>query len=209
MVFHRPPEMRVPASSRLPESPAVRDGRDLRNDSWEFRIANFELRISRPTNSKFAIRNSQSKNFCQLQRVIRNQDIRPRPLDGCRCFENYSFALDPTCASRGFDHGILTADLVSSEGHIKLITGSCNDIEISKGWFDHDNVRAFFDIELNFPQSFACIRRVHLITTPVAELWRRACGFAKRPVEARRIFGCVRHDRRIQETLGVQSAPDR
>ena len=86
----------------------------------------------------------------QLQGVVRDENIGAGAFDGGGCLENDSFAFDPAGACGGFDHCVLSADLISGQRHIELLASARNDIEVCQRRFDHDDVHAFFDIERAF-----------------------------------------------------------
>ena len=97
--------------------------------------------------------------------------------------------VDPAVLRRGHDHGILAAHLIRRKRNVEAVARLADQIEIRHRRLDHDHVRAFFQIELDFAHGFAPVGRVHLIAAAVAELRRRIRRLAERPVEHRRELG--------------------
>ena len=82
--------------------------------------------------------------------------------------------------------------------------------EIRQPRLDHDHVRALGDVESDLAQRLVGIAGIHLIGVLAAraELFRRADGLAKRTVEARRVFGGVGQDARVDQTGGLERGAD-
>ena len=68
------------------------------------------------------------------------------------------------------------------------------DVEVGLRGFDHQDVRAFFQVEAHFSQCFTPVGRVHLIRASVAELRSRFGCVAERAVECARKLCRVRED---------------
>ena len=79
-----------------------------------------------------------------------------------------------------------------------------NDVQIRARRLHHQYVRAFFDIKLHLSQSFTRIRRIHLMTAPVAEGGRRFRRFAEWPVISRGIFHRIGKNRDVLKSVLVQ-----
>src|ERR1700680_5275593 len=83
-----------------------------------------------------------------------------------------------------------------------------DDVEIRKGWLDHDHVGAFRDVEVDFAHSLAHVCRIHLVRAAVAELRSGGGRFAEWSVEAGGELGCVRKNGRVDAAGSVEGAAD-
>src|SRR5260370_19092832 len=68
-----------------------------------------------------SIRSSRLQPACRILGVVGKNDFRPRALDARKNLQDNSLFLQPTLLRRGFDHGVLSADIVSTYGNIKRI----------------------------------------------------------------------------------------
>ncbi len=84
-----------------------------------------------------------------------------------------------------------------------------DDVQISQCRLDHDDVRAFLNIEGNFAHRLVAVRGIHLIAAAVAELRRGFGGFAKWSIESRRKLRRVGHDWDLGESLFIQALANR
>src|SRR6267142_3916623 len=146
--------------------------------------------------------------FCCVFCMVRQDNIRPGPLDAGQDLKYGALLIEPTFLRCGFHHGVFAADIICTDRDIKTLADASNHIEIRQGGLDHDYVRAFFEIQCNFLEGFAHIRRVHLITSAVAELRCRLRGFAEWPVKRGAIFCGVRKNRHVFEGLRVELLAD-
>src|SRR6185312_11642381 len=88
------------------------------------------------------------------------------------------------------------------------LTSHTQNIEISERRLDHDHVRAFFEIQLDFAHRFPSIGRVHLVAPPVAELWGRLRSFPKWSIKTGGVLGSVRKNRQIRKSSLVEGLSD-
>ena len=86
-----------------------------------------------------------------------------------------------------------------------------HDVEIRQAGLDHHHVRAFGDVERDFPQRLFGIRGIHLIGLFAAftEIRRGADGVTKRSVERRRILGGIRQNLGVDETFAFKRITNR
>jgi hypothetical protein len=124
-------------------------------------------------------------------------------------FEKDGAFVDPTPIGGGFDHGKFSADAIGGGGEGELIFDAVDDVEIRESGFDHDDVRAFGNIERDFAQSFGGVARVHLVGAAIAELRSGFGGFAEGAVESGGELRGVGHDRRVQKFCGVERLANR
>src|SRR5207244_11316516 len=99
--------------------------------------------------------------------------------------------------------GVFSGSPLAGGGSVESFARGSNPVEVWQRGFDHDDVRAFLEIEFDFAHSLTDVRRVHLIGTAIAKLGRRVGGFAERTIEAGRKFRGVGKDRRVDEAYFV------
>ena len=82
--------------------------------------------------------------------------------------------------------------------------GSSGYILISQGGFYHDDIRAFFNIQRDFPHGFVAVARVHLVPLAVAFTGSGICRGAEGSVIGGSKFGAVGHDGCVSVACVVQ-----
>ena len=107
----------------------------------------------------------------------------------------------------GLHHRVLPAHVVGRERQVEAVAHGAKHVEVRKRGLHHQHVGAFGDVELAFAQRLAHVAGVELVAAPVAERGRRVGDVAERPVERRRVFRRVRHDRRLRQRLANGADP--
>src|SRR5579863_8297709 len=67
---------------------------------------------------------------CDILRVIRQDNVRPSPLNPRQDFQHHPLLVQPALFGRGLHHRVLPAHVVSSHGNIKRVAHSTNHIQI-------------------------------------------------------------------------------
>lgn len=81
-------------------------------------------------------------------------------------------------------------------------------VQIQRGGFHHQDVRAFRFIQLRFPQGFPDVAGVHLVRFLVPLLRRAFQRAAERPVQGAGVLGGIGHDGDVVQGLGIQGGAD-
>src|ERR1700674_2037286 len=152
----------------------------------------------------FSIKLARLQPACDILGMVGKNNFSSGALDAREDFQDNSLFIQPTLLRRRFDHGVLSADVVSADRNIKGIAHPPDNIQVRQRGLNHDHVRAFFEIKLHFFQRFPHIGRIHLITAPVAKLGSRLSRFPERPVEARAIFRGIRKNGNVLEPVFIQ-----
>ena len=140
--------------------------------------------------------------------MVRDDDVRTGALHARQRLEHDALLVDPAVCCGGLDHRVLAADIVDSDWMMDVVADLAHDVEVSERWFDHDDVRAFHDIEVNFLECLARVGRIHLVLAAVAELRRAVGRIAERPVVARGVLDGVAHDGDVLETVLIERLAD-
>ena len=117
--------------------------------------------------------------------------------------------VEPAFGGGSLDHGVFARNVVDGDRHVEALLGSPDDVEVGQAGLDHDDVRAFDDVEFDLFHRLFCVGRVHLVGALVAELRRGVQGVAERAVEARSVFGGVRKNAYIGVAGFVERLADR
>src|SRR6266404_4740378 len=80
------------------------------------------------------------------------------------------------------------------------LTRRGNHVEIWHRWLNHNDVRAFLDVEFDLAHGLAQIGAVHLVRPAVSKLRHGVGRLAKRAVKARGEFRGVRKNRNLRQT---------
>ena len=83
----------------------------------------------------------------------------------------------------GFDHRVFPAHRVRGGRITESRFDPVQNVEVGKCRFDHDDVRAFLNVQRHFAECLVGVRCVHLITATVAKFRRRLGGFSERAVK--------------------------
>src|SRR5690242_15290512 len=137
--------------------------------------------------------------------VVSEDDVGAGAADRGERFHHHAITVNPVVAGGGFDHGVFAGDLVGGQGHIEAGAGGGDNVEVGHSGLDHDHVRAFFQVELDFTHGFAQVGGVHLVAAAVAELRGGVGSFAEGTVEAGGKLGGVGEDGSVDEAGIVES----
>lgn len=99
--------------------------------------------------------------------------VRASPADAREGFQHHLLFVQPATGSRRLDHQVLAAHVVSSDGQSSPRPEAVDDIEIERGGFHHQHVRAFGFIQGGLALGFPRVGVVHLVGLLVSEL---GCG---------------------------------
>ena len=111
--------------------------------------------------------------------------------------------VQPAVLRSGFEHCVLTTDLVGKGRYFELVLDAAYHVQIRHAGLDHHHVRALGNVHGDFTQGFVDVARIHLVDLFVG-LAQVACGadrIAKRAIKSRCIFGAVGHDAGVDQTL--------
>src|SRR2546430_1293113 len=111
--------------------------------------------------------------------IIGDYDVGAGAFDACQSFQHYALLIDPALFGGGFDHRVLTGNMISGERQIKTVTHHLQDIEEHGCRLDHQEVCAFSIVQLSFAHRFARVCGVHLVSPAITERWGAVSRFAE------------------------------
>ncbi|MNC85992.1 hypothetical protein D3C83_16190 [compost metagenome] len=101
--------------------------------------------------------------------------------------------------------------MVDESGRPELVLHTAHDVEVGQTGLDHHHVRAFLEIEPDFPQRLIAVGAVHLVGVLIAaaQALCRAHRVAERSVEAGGVLRRIGEDAGMYEFLLVERDADR
>src|SRR5258708_8242788 len=93
-------------------------------------------------------------------------------LDTRQDFQDNSLFIQPTLLRRRLDHGVLSADVVSTHRNIKPIAHLPDDIQVRQHGLNYDPLRASSWITFHYFQRFPSIHRTTPMTPPLSTMTR-------------------------------------
>src|SRR5262249_51852342 len=108
----------------------------------------------------------------------------------------------------GFDHRVLAAHVIYRGRFVEALAHAPKNIDVRQRRLDHDDVRAFIDVQPDLAEGFVRVRRIHLVRSTITELWRAfGCG-AKRAVKNGSEFRGGTHNARFCKNVGIKGFPN-
>jgi hypothetical protein len=90
----------------------------------------------------------------------------------------------------------------------KALAHAPKNVDVRQCRFDHDDVRAFIDVEPDLAEGFIRVRRIHLVRSTITKLWRAFGCVAKRAVKNGSEFRSVTHNTSFCKTVGIERFPN-
>src|SRR5262249_37858844 len=114
-----------------------------------------------------------AESLCHLRCEIGQDQVGTGAFYCDQHFHYGAFFVEPAVDSRGSNHGVLARHIVRGDRYIEFVLGPINQVEIGQGGFYHYDVRALIEVQRDLSHRLVTIWRIHLVRTPIAELWRR------------------------------------
>ena len=144
-----------------------------------------------------------------LSGEVGEHEIGARAFDGVEMLERDGRAVEPSVGRRRLDHRVLTRHVIGGDRHVELGAHARDDIEVRQRRLDHDDVRAFGDVEPHLFDRLSGIADVLLVSLAIAAIGDGDIdGIAERAVQRRGIFSAVGENDAVGEVSVVERRSD-